>query len=141
MVDLQPSIQAQGCAGVWEAQFPIIAYLNTQLFGPNDTVISAEELLQSYDDISNIPGVNASLTAAQFSTWNDAYVNVVIPTVAAAGAVGLSIADISRIVSNDLMSTQGGRDSIADYILSLPAQEAFIFQLGTYVCFNLSRFC
>lgn len=68
-----------------------------------------------------VQGCQAKLGASQFTgsaSWNDAYTNVVIPTVAPGGLVGVNLMDTSRIITYDMMNRTDTLQKLKDHITS-----------------------
>lgn len=97
-----------------------MALLSVKAFqeGP---VESANKTREAFNSILNVEGCSANFSAAQFTgsaSWNDAYLNVVFPTIEDGAIVGGNLADLSRIISYDLINDPEGRERIKEHILT-----------------------
>lgn len=82
--------------------------------------------------LTKVAGCQAFLGTAQFNgttSFISAY-NHILPLINAAGLVGVNLADLSRVISNELMNDPAGREKIKNFITSSPVP--FIFQNGTF---------
>jgi hypothetical protein len=137
-LDSQPIYQEQNFTWLWETSPPTVAMSFNIGFLDSATAPSADETFALFKKLTAIPGVTSQLTASQFPNWNEAYVNVVEPITNTGNLVGVNIGLTSRVVSQEQMLSQDGRDKIADFVTGLPNGIPFIFQKGIFMSRNLT---
>jgi FAD/FMN-containing dehydrogenase len=94
-------------------------------------VESANTTFAAYKPLFSIDGCNSTLKANQYtgqSSWDDAYQAVYWPAAEPGSIVGINIQDFSRIVSQDLVDSKAGLESIKNYLIGLPPTIPFIWQ-------------
>ncbi|PSR79576.1 hypothetical protein BD289DRAFT_442225 [Coniella lustricola] len=113
-------------SGIWESAYPDLTFIFLKGFQQGDAVVPAD--YAAFDFLQNISGVTAELEAAQFPSWYSAYTELINPALSAGDLVGVSILDISRIISSDLLGSESGRQNISDFITALPSGQSFLFE-------------
>lgn len=113
-------------SGIWESDYPNLTFIFLKGFQEGDTVIPAD--YAAFDFLQNISGVTVELEAVQFSSWYSAYTELINPALSAGDLVGVSVLDISRIISSDLLGSESGRQNISNFITSLPSGQPFLFE-------------
>ena len=131
LISHYPSYIRNFTSGIVETSFPTLAVGFQVGFQDTSAVVPASDSLAVFDFLTSISGTNNTLAAAQFPTFNEAYVKVINPVTAAGGVVGISLIETSRIASEALFLSEKGRESVSDFINSLPAEQAIIIQFGT----------
>ena len=135
-LDSHPMFQEQNFTWLWETSPPTVAMSFNIGFLDSAIAPSAEETFALFQNLTAIPGVTSQLTALQFPNWSEAYVNVVEPITNTGNVVGVNIGLTSRVVSQEKMLSQDGRDKIAAFITGLPSGIPFIFQKGISISHN-----
>lgn len=91
----------------------------------------ADDALKLFSPVLTIPGCDPHVRGFQTkgtNSWLDIYNKVVTPLAQEGGAVGLTLADLSRTISYDMVNDRAQRDKIKKFILEVPAP--FIWQNG-----------
>jgi hypothetical protein len=132
LVDIQPRIRDQGHAGIWEASG---AQLGLALLSvkplKSAPFENAKDTLAEYADVIATPGCKSTIQGYQFTgsdSWNQAYQAVIWPIVREGSAVGINLADFSRLISYDMINKTAAMQQVKQYILDLPAKIPFIWQ-------------
>ncbi|KND88978.1 hypothetical protein TOPH_06479 [Tolypocladium ophioglossoides CBS 100239] len=122
MVDLQVAARGANQTGIWETDPAThsLALVSFATFtGDAETV---DKSLAVYHPITTVSGCQPKLATGQFNgsgSWFAAYNNI-LPLIDAGGIVGLNLASLSRLISNDLINDPAGREKIKQFIITSP---------------------
>ena len=138
LIEHYPDYIQNFTSGIVETSFPTLDLSFQVGFQAASAVVSASESLAVFGFLTSLPGTNNTVAAGQFPTFIEAYTEVIGPVTGAGGVVGVDLIETSRIASEAVFSTEAGRTSVSDFIISLPAGQPIIIQLGTLLL-NLNR--
>ncbi|KAH7103259.1 FAD-binding domain-containing protein [Auriculariales sp. MPI-PUGE-AT-0066] len=121
-----PSMINAGLPGIWQSRkSALLAF-----FDQGETVVPAQETYDRMSDLWSIPGATFQVSAKSHSSWNQAYKQTIAPIILTGAVVGINLLDFSRVVSNTTIMTEEGRKGITDYIVNLPGDIPFIYQVN-----------
>jgi hypothetical protein len=99
-----------------------MALIEIATFQEGDKIISPNESLSHLQPIMTVPGCRANLKPYQStgkSSWYNAYIDAVWPRAQPGSLVGVTLNDISRIVSYDQMNDKETLQKMKDYFSTL----------------------
>ncbi|PLB53578.1 FAD-binding domain-containing protein [Aspergillus steynii IBT 23096] len=115
-VQRDPEYASGFSSGIWETTYPNLTIVFQKGFQANETLVSGEKSASAFDFLNSLDDVTVSLQGLQFESWSQAFEAVVGPIMEEGSAVGVNILDISRVVSNDMLGSKDGRQSIAEFV-------------------------
>lgn len=127
--------------GIWETSqvkedMYALQMLAVHPFTDKDTPIDpTQDAIDVYQSIVDTDGCEVSLDALQFNgsySWEMAYQGIIWPTVMNGSVVGVNLADMSRLISYDMIQSAQKKQEMKDYIVNLPLTVSFIWQNSAY---------
>ncbi len=107
-----------------------MAFVFQKGFQASDQVEPINATLKAFDFLNQIDGVTTQITGEQYPTWNEAFKNLINPTMGPALLVGVPILLISRIVSTNLLERRKAGRRYLTLSQACLSGQPFIFQRG-----------